>query len=397
MINKEKIQALNQKFKPDIIRYRQHLHAHPELSFEEKKTSQYIQKILDHHGIKYESGWANTGIVALIGHGKKVVALRADIDALPIKETNKTPYISQNEGVMHACGHDVHTASLLGAAIILKELENDLPITAKLIFQPGEEKIPGGASILINEGVLKKPHVDMIIGQHVHPEMEAGKIGICPGPFMASADELHITVIGKGGHAAMPEQCIDTIMISAEIITALHQITGRYAPKEPTLLTIGKINSTGGATNIIPDEVKMEGTFRAFNEEWRSRAHMLIKKIAEGIATAHGAKCNMTILKGYPYLENNMELTLEIKQRIAEYMGTDNTVNLPKRMTSEDFAFYSHEIPACFYRLGTGNVSRGITSGVHTSTFDVDEEIFNHSSGLMVWIAISTFFEKNEP
>lgn len=389
MINKKKIQSLNQKYKAEIIKHRHHLHAHPELSFEEKNTSAYIQEVLTKYGIEFTSGWADTGVVATIGKGKKVIGLRADIDALPIKEANNSSYKSQNEGVMHACGHDVHTSSLLGAAMILKEIEAELPITVRLIFQPGEEKLPGGASILIKEGVLSNPDIELIIGQHVHPELEVGQVGICPGPFMASADELHITVAGKGGHAAMPEQCIDTILVSAEIISALHKITGRYAPKEATLLTIGKVNSTGGATNIIPDEVKMEGTFRAFNEEWRMKAHGLIKQIAEGIATAHGAKCEMKILKGYPYLHNNETLTVKLKSGIQEYIGEQNTIDLPQRMTGEDFGFYSHIIPSCFYRIGTGNTSKGITSGVHTNTFDVDEDVFGHSSGLMVWLALN--------
>ena len=387
-ITKELIQDLNRKYKTEIISHRHHLHAYPELSFEEFNTSLYIQKVLTEKSITHSSGWAKTGVVATIGNGSRVVGLRADIDALPIKESNEVSYSSKNEGVMHACGHDVHTASLLGAAMILKEIEEHLPITLKLIFQPGEEKLPGGASILLEEGVLKDPDVEVILGQHVHPQLEVGKVGICPGPFMASADELHVTVTGKGGHAAMPESCIDTVMVSAEIISALHKITGRYAPKEATLLTIGKINSTGGATNIIPDEVKMYGTFRAFNEEWRDRAHKIIKETAEGIASAYGAHCEMNILKGYPYLHNNEILAHKVKSEIQEYMGEENTVDLPMRMTGEDFAFYSHIIPACFYRIGTSNASKGISSGVHTSTFDVDEEVFAHSSGLMSWIAL---------
>jgi amidohydrolase len=387
-ITKELIQDLNRKYKAEIISHRHHLHAHPELSFEEYNTSLYIQKVLTEKSITHSSGWAKTGVVATIGNGSRVVGLRADIDALPIQESNEVSYSSKNEGVMHACGHDVHTASLLGVAMILKEIEEHLPITLKLIFQPGEEKLPGGASILLEEGVLKDPDVEVIVGQHVHPQLEVGKVGICPGPFMASADELHVTVTGKGGHAAMPESCIDTVMVSAEIISALHKITGRFAPKEATLLTIGKINSTGGATNIIPDEVKMYGTFRAFNEEWREKAHKIIKETAEGIASAYGAHCEMNILKGYPYLHNNETLAHQVKSEIQEYMGEENTVDLPMRMTGEDFAFYSQIIPACFYRIGTSNASKGISSGVHTSTFDVDEEVFAHSSGLMSWIAL---------
>ena len=388
MISLEKIKTLNAKYFDNIVKFRRHLHTNPELSFDEKNTSLYIQKILNDYEISHSAGWATTGVIGTVGSGTRVVALRADIDALPIIESNEVSYKSTNDGVMHACGHDVHTASLLGAAMILKELENDLDITVKIIFQPGEEKLPGGASILIEEGVLKDPDVEVILGQHVHPDMEMGKVGICPGPFMASADELFFTVTGKGGHAALPEDCIDTIMVSAEIVSALLKITSRYAPKEPSVLTIGKINSTGGATNIIPDEVKMEGTFRAFNEVWRIRAHDLIRHTAEGIAKAHGAKCDVNIATGYPYLLNNIDLSSRIRKEISAYMGIENTIDLPQRMTGEDFAFYSHEIPACFYRLGTGNAVKNIISQVHTSTFDVDEDVFGHSSGLMAWLAV---------
>lgn len=385
-----RIKSLNDRYFQKIVEIRHHLHAHPELSFEEEKTSAYIQSVLANHNIQFTSGWAGTGVVAIVGKGKKIVGLRADIDALPITESNEVPYRSKNEGVMHACGHDVHTSSLLGAALILKDMEEDLDVTVKFIFQPGEEKLPGGASLMIKEGALTNPDVEIVLGQHVHPAMECGMIGVCPGPFMASADELYLTVKGKGGHAAMPEYCVDTIMIAADIISALHKITSRYAPKEATVLSLGKINSVGGATNIIPDEVKIEGTFRAFNEEWRDRAHGLIKTTAEGIARAHGGECAVNIVEGYPFLNNNPDLTGRVKAAAADYMGEEQIVDLPPRMTGEDFAFYSHAVPSCFYRLGTGSRAKGITSQVHTSTFDVDEEVFRHSSGLMAWLALNT-------
>jgi len=395
MISINRIKELNAKYYNHIVEFRKHLHAHPELSFEEKNTAAYIQSILDKDNISYSAGWAENGVVAQIGNGMRCVALRADIDALPIQEANDVPYKSQNEGVMHACGHDVHTASLLGTCLIIKELEDDLPTSVKIIFQPGEEKLPGGASLLIKEGVLKNPDVEIVLGQHVHPAMEVGKIGVCPGPFMASADEIYITVKGKGGHAAMPEHCIDTIMVATEIIPALHKIPSRYAPKEATVLSIGKINSIGGATNIIPDEVKIEGTFRAYNEEWRKKAHRLIEQVAKGIAKAHSATCEVNIVKGYPFLNNDPELTSKVKEGVAQFVGQENVFDLPKRMTGEDFAYYSHEVPSCFYRLGTGNAAKNITSQIHTSTFDVDEEVFRFSSGLMAWLTVMLRPQRN--
>ena len=390
MTSIEGIKALNNKYHNQIVEYRRHIHANPELSFEESNTSLYIQSILTKYKISHSGGWAENGVVALVGQGKSTIALRADMDALPILEANNIPYKSKNEGVMHACGHDVHTASLLGTCLILKELESELDVQVKFIFQPGEEKLPGGASLLIKEGVLENPKVESILGQHVHPDLEVGKIGICPGPFMASADELHITVKGKGGHAALPEKCIDTIMVAADIISALHKIPSRYAPKQSTVLSIGKINSVGGATNIIPDEVKMEGTFRAFDEEWRQNAHNLILQVAQGVAKTYMATCEVDILKGYPFLRNNEDLTAKVKENIIEFMGSENVIDLERRMTGEDFAFYSQSIPACFYRLGTGNASKNITSQVHTNDFNIDEDVFGHSSGLMAWLALKS-------
>lgn len=389
---KNKIKDLANSYAEEMIHIRRHLHQHPELSYEEVETGKFIAKKLSDFGIEHEHGWAENGVVGLI-KGKnpeqRIIALRADIDALPITEANEVPYKSKNEGVMHACGHDVHTSSLLGAAKILHELRNEFEGTIKLIFQPAEEKAPGGASILIKEGVLENPRPVSIIGQHVHPPLAAGKIGLKPGKYMASTDEIFVTVSGQGGHGALPMDCIDPIVITAHIITALQQIVSRKAnPTTPTVLTFGKINSTGGANNVIPNEVKLQGTFRTMDEEWRAEAHRLMKKMAEGMAESMGGSCDFYIKGGYPYLVNDDELTAKTKAFATEYLGADNVVDLPIRMTGEDFAYYSQHMPGCFYRLGTGNKSKGITSPVHTTTFDVDEDCMELSIGLMAYLAV---------
>jgi len=392
MILRDKIKDLANKEFSNTRKTRRHLHQHPELSFQEKKTGKYIANFLKALGIKHETRWADNGVVAYIQgkqSNKRVIALRADIDALPITEANKVSYKSKNPGVMHACGHDVHTASLLSTAKILHLLKEDFGGTLKLIFQPAEEKLPGGASILIKEGILKNPTPVSILGQHVHPPLEVGSIGLRAGQYMASADEVYVTVLGKGGHGALPHDCIDSIVIAAHIITALQQLVSRNAnPTTPTVLTFGKINSSGGATNIIPSEVKLMGTFRTMDEKWRVVAHKKMKKMAETLAKSMGGTCEYNIKKGYPSLINDPELTHRVKDFAVDYLGKKQVVDLPIRMTAEDFAYYSQRMPGCFYRLGTGNKKKGVISPVHTSTFDIDEESLRLSTGLMAWLAV---------
>ncbi len=375
---------------PKIIDIRRHLHAHPELSFQEIETSKYIASLLQENNIPFTTGWAGHGIVATIkGQSEETMALRADMDALPILETNDVIYKSKNEGKMHACGHDVHTASLLGAAFILNEIKDQLPKSIKLIFQPGEELLPGGASIMIREGVLQNPTPTSIIGQHVFPSLQAGKVGIRSGLYMASADEIYISIHGRGGHAAMPHDCNDTILAASQMIVSLQQVVSRHCPAGiPSVLSFGKINSTGGATNIIPDEVKIEGTFRTMDENWRMKAHQLIHDIILHTCNAYGAKADVNIVKGYPCLINDPNISVNVKQNMIDYMDAENVIDLDQRMTSEDFAFYSQAIPACFYRLGTRNESKGIISPVHTSTFDIDESALEVGMGLMAWLAV---------
>lgn len=389
---KEKIQELAREFHADTVRNRRHLHAHPELSFQEVETGKFVAQQLKAIGVEYQHGIADNGLVALIkgkNPGKRVIALRADMDALPIAEANKVPYKSQNEGVMHACGHDVHTSSLLATVRILHEMRNEFEGTVKCIFQPGEERLPGGASLMIAEGVLENPRPVSIFGQHVHPPLEAGVIGLKPGIYMASTDEIYVTVKGRGGHGAMPQECVDPVVVTAQIIVALQQVVSRYAdPGVPTVLTFGKINSTGGSTNVIPNEVKLMGTFRTMHEKWRAEAHKRMKKIAESVAKGFGAACEYEIVKGYPVLFNHEELTARTKKWAIEFLGKKNVVDLPLRMTAEDFAYFSQAMPACFYRLGTGNAAKGITSPIHTDTFDIDERALETGCGLMAWLAL---------
>lgn len=387
-----RIKSLSEESYKEVVAWRRHLHAHPELSYEEFKTSKFVADQLRSFGIEPQEGIATTGIVALIkgNHpGKKSVALRADMDALPIQEINNVPYKSTNPGVMHACGHDVHTSSLLGTAKILQQVKDQFEGTVKLIFQPGEEKNPGGASFMIRDGALTNPTPASIIGQHVMPLVPVGKVGFREGMYMASSDEIYLKVIGKGGHGAAPELTIDPVVIAAHIIIALQQIISRNAsPKQPTVLTFGRIIGEG-ATNIIPDEVNMAGTFRAFNEAWRKEGLQKIKKMAESIAEGMGGKCEVTISHGYPYLENNPQVTRRIRKAAEEYVGKENVVDIDLTLGSEDFAYYSHVVPASFYRLGTRNDSKGITSYVHTPTFDIDEEALKIGPGLMAWMALA--------
>jgi len=386
---KETIKDLSEKFLPEVIQIRRHLHAHPELSFEEYNTSKFISGKLKEWNIPFKDGIVKTGIVALIG-GKnpssKTIALRADMDALPITEANEVEYKSKNIGVMHACGHDVHTSALLGAAKLLNELKNEFSGTVKLIFQPGEEKAPGGASLMIKEGVLENPKPSAIFAQHVFPNLEAGQIGFRSGKYMASTDEIYLTVKGKGGHAAMKETYVSPLLIASEILLYLENKFSHCVI--PTVLAFGRMHANG-ATNIIPDEVKMEGTFRTMDEAWRTDAHEIIREVCISKSKNFGGNCDVNIMAGYPALVNDESTTSRAKNFAEQFLGTENVIELDQRMTGEDFSFFAQKIPACFYRLGTGNKSRGIISGVHTPTFNIDESALKTGMGLMAWIAVN--------
>jgi amidohydrolase len=387
---KDKISRLAEEIHQNVIRIRRHLHSYPELSFQEHKTSAFIKKQLNELGIPW-SPIAGTGVVAIL-EGKlpseNVIALRADIDALPIQEKNNTDYASQNAGVMHACGHDFHTSSLLGTAHILLLLRENFGGRVKLLFQPGEEVLPGGASIMIKEGALDNPKPTAILGQHAMPRIHSGKIGIRSGKHMASMDAVYVRVKGKGGHGAEPHKNIDPVVIASHIIIALQQVVSRIAqPGDPTVLSFGKVIANG-AVNVIPDEVYIEGTFRAMNEAWRDEAHRRMKEMAEGLAASMGATCDLKIIRGYPFLVNEKKLTQQVTQFAIEYLDEENVLEEDIWMAAEDFAYYSQAADSCFYLCGVGNPSKGITSSLHTPTFDIDESALSVSSGLMAYLAI---------
>lgn len=386
---KEYINDSVSRIEQELISIREYLHAHPELSYQEYKTAEFVESKLQEFGITDYKRVCKTGIVGFIGKGSETIVLRADLDALPIQEQNSCSYKSTEEGVMHACGHDVHTTCLLGALKVLKEKEEELPNRIMFVFQPGEEKLPGGASLIIKEGVFEGINPKVIIGQHVYPEMEVGKLGFKEGIYMASCDELFITVNGKGGHGAMPHKNIDPIVIGSNIVLALQSLVSRVSdPKLPTVVSIGEFIAKG-ATNICPDKAEMQGTIRTFNEEWRAELHDKIIELAEGIGQSMGAEVVVKIDEGYPYLENNPELTSQVKSVSKDLLGDVYVEDLDIRMTAEDFSYYSQIIPAVFYRLGVGNVEKGITSSVHSPTFDIDSRALAIGARVMAYAAVS--------
>jgi amidohydrolase len=385
---KTKIKQLSDKYFDEVVAIRRHLHQNPELSFQEYETAKYITSLLNKMGIKYKSGIAGNGILAFIegkNPTKKTIALRADIDALPIDEQNEISYKSTNKGVMHACGHDAHTASMFGTIYILKALQDEFEGTITIIFQPAEEKLPGGAKLMIEEGVLENPKPEMILAQHVFPELTTGKVGFKSGIYMASTDELHFTVKGKGGHAAIPDKLINTVLTAAQIITELQEVPKQTPKNVPTVLTIGKVIANG-ATNVVPNEVHMEGTFRTMDETWRKDAHKKITEIVNKIASNNGAKVDLEIRHGYPVLINNQETTQKAISFAQEFLGDKNVEELPLRMTAEDFAYYSQVIPATFYRLGT---SKNINDyePLHSPNFNIDEDALKTGMETMAYIA----------
>ncbi|MFZ1262486.1 MAG: M20 family metallopeptidase [Chitinophagaceae bacterium] len=387
----KKIKDLANTYAPEFIEVRHHLHAHPELSYQEFETSVFVQNKLKELGIPFEVK-ATTGVVGLIkgkNPEKRIIALRADMDALPIKEENDIPYKSMNNGVMHACGHDVHTACLLGAAKILTEIKDEWEGTVKLIFQPGEEKNPGGASLMIKEGVLENPRPEAILALHVNTILEVGQLSFRSGKVMASADELYFTIKGKGGHAASPHLTVDPILICSHLIIALQQLISRNNnPFNPSVLSITSING-GNTTNVIPAEVKLMGTFRAMDEVWRFKAHDLIRKLTTNLVHSMGGESDLHIDVGYPCVMNNEHVNTIARKKAGEYIGAENVSETELRMGAEDFGYYAQRIPACFYRLGTMNPAKGITAGVHTPTFNIDEDAIEIGMGMMAWLGTS--------
>lgn len=397
MLQKATIQQLASGYFQKVLNIRRHLHQHPELSFSEFKTSEFIQQQLTEAGIPFTSGYVNTGIVALIkgrNPETKTILLRADMDALPIEEKNEVPYQSIHKGVMHACGHDVHSACALGAAFILNDTRHEWEGTVKIMFQPGEEVLPGGAGLMIKEGVLENPRVDKAIALHVFPSMPVGKVGFKSGMYMASTDELYITVNGKGGHAAMPADYVNPLLIASRMLLEIdEQFMKTEAPKNssgksiPTVVAFGKITGHG-ATNVIPDKVELAGTFRTMDEAWRHTVHQQLQELVKKVSEPYGIESTLRIEKGYPFLVNDIDFTQACFTGAQEYLGQDNVENLPLRMTAEDFAFISQQVPSCFFRLGTASVNGDNRSGVHTPTFNIDEQALETGTGLMAWLCL---------
>lgn len=398
---REHILKLSEKYFQTIKDSRRWLHQHPETAFKEFETADFICKFLDDNQITYSKGVAKTGIVGLIEGRqpeKRTIAIRADMDALEIEEDNKIPYLSLNKGMMHACGHDVHMASLMGTILILNKLKEKFIGSVKFIFQPSEEKNPGGASVMIKEGVLENPVVEKIFGQHVFPELEVGKVGFRSGKYMASTDEIYLDIIAKGGHGGIPNKLTDTVLIASHIVVALQQIVSRNAnPLLPSVLSFGKFIANG-QTNIIPNRVQLAGTMRTFDEKWRQEMQQHIRRIAIGMAESMGGTCQVNISHGYPFVNNDIDLTRRAQLNAVELLGKENVIDLDMRMTGEDFGFFSQKIPACFYRLGTANSQKNINSNLHTSTFDVDEESLKTGMALMSWLTIKEldFLESNK-
>ncbi|MAO46303.1 MAG: N-acyl-L-amino acid amidohydrolase [Crocinitomicaceae bacterium] len=395
---KEKVKSLAQSISADILTWRRHIHANPELSYQEHNTMDFIAQVLSQQGIEFTKGVGETGVVALIKGANpesKIIALRSDHDALPILEANDVDYSSKNKGVMHACGHDVHTACLLGAATILNRTSDEWEGTVKCIFQPGEERLPGGATLMIKDGALTNPTPEHIIGQHVFPDLEVGHVGMRSGMYMASADELHLTILGKGGHAALPSGTCNPIVVASEVLLEFEKMMeSRDEQDVKTVLAFGFIEANG-ATNVIPNSARLEGTFRSLCEEWRFKAHDLMKEIVASVCKRRGATADFEIRVGYPSVYNNPELTESVRASAIEYLGEDKVHDLPERMTAEDFSFYAQKIPGCFYRIGTASKNSDLGHhGLHTPLFDIDEGALEIGAGLMAWGAINSLRPK---
>jgi amidohydrolase len=391
MVNVADLKSRVSEIVEEITLIRRHLHSHPELSFEEENTAKYISKVLNSWGINHQTKIGGFGIVGII-EGKnpssKIIALRADMDALPIVEENKIEYRSLTFGKMHACGHDVHMTCLLGALKILNQIKNEFEGSIKFIFQPAEEVLPGGAFKMIEEGVLENPKPELIIAQHVFPEYEVGTVGFKSGIYMASSDEVNLKICGKGGHSAIPATYDNTVLAASQILVELDRINQQEKPKNiPSVLAFGKFIANG-AYNVIPSEVNISGTFRTFSEKWRNRVYEILNDVSFRISKKHNCICEVNITKGYPVLVNNESVTEKSKLAAQQYLGVENVKELNIRTTVEDFARFAEIIPACFYRLGVANTKKGLKSNLHTSTFNIDEESLEIGTGLMVWIVL---------
>ncbi len=388
-MRKEDVIAAAKALQSELTEWRSHMHQHPELSFQEHETTRWVANQLDGMGIRHTALPSGTGLIAKIENGEgPTIAFRAELDALPMTEQTGAPYASAIEGRMHACGHDVHTACLLGALRILIENLDGWQGTVFGIFQPGEEQLPGGAKAIV-EGNLLVPQPDAVIALHVMPELEAGMVGFRPGRYMASTDELYITVHGKGGHAAMPHLAIDPIVMQAHLILALQNAVSRWSnPALPTVLSICRVQG-GTTTNVIPAEVKLAGTLRTYDEAWRAELHSRLRTLVEGIAEGLGGTAEFEIRHGYPALPNDAGLTHRLRDITAELLGEDKVAELDLRPTADDFAYYAQAYQSCYFRLGTRDQGAGLTHSVHSPFFDVPQSVLPTGAGLLAWMVIS--------
>ncbi len=362
---------------PGVVADRRDLHQHPELAFQEVRTAGIVADRLRALGVEdVRTGIAQTGVTGLIrgaqGDGKTVL-LRADMDALPILEENEVDYVSQNPGVMHACGHDAHTAMLLGVTRLLLDRRDDFAGTVKVLFQPAEESPPGGAKPMIEAGVLEDPPVDAVFGIHVAQEHPVGEIRLRPGPAMAAADRFTIRIRGKGGHGARPQSTIDPIVIGAHIVTALQTLVSRSVdPTEEAVVTVG-VFKAGEAFNVIPDTAELGGTVRTFTPENRDLLEERIGTLARGIAQAMGAEIDYAYTRGYPATVNDSEMTELVREEAAKVVGADHVVESPLIMGAEDFSYFLEARPGAFWFVGSKNPERGLVWGHHHPKFDLDE------------------------
>ncbi|HOE39221.1 MAG TPA: M20 family metallopeptidase [Bacteroidales bacterium] len=386
---KDKIQKLNEKYFSEIVEFRRHIHQYPELSFKEFETAKYIKSILTKYNIEFDESFGENAVIGIIKGDLSGdnIALRADMDALPIEELVDSEFKSKVPGVMHACGHDAHVASLLGTAIILQELRNYIKGNIILIFQPAEERNPGGAKILIDKGLLKKYNITKVLGQHVLPELEVGKFNFGSNYVMATSDEIYIKFSGKGGHAALPHKRSDTVLALIHFINEVNELKTKLKSDMSIIISFGKL-SAQGSINVVPETSFAEGTMRTFDEKLRNKIKAKLQVIADKYADYYGCKADLEIRHGYPAVYNDPKLNSKIMDLAKDFLGEENVGELEIRMTAEDFAFYSHEVPSVFYRAGVAGNGKGI-AGQHTSYFDIDENVFLKSSALMAWFALN--------
>lgn len=388
MLNDCYIKNEIEKLEPELIEMRRHIHQYPELGLEEYKTAEYVSKILFNMDIEVQTGVAKTGVVGILRGAKpgKTVALRADMDALPIQEKTGLPFASARPGIMHACGHDIHTASLLGTAMVLSKLRSELAGSVKFIFQPAEEG-PGGASLMAEQGVLEG--VDYIIGAHVRQQIPVGTVGLCSGPILACSDTFDISIFGRSCHGGYPHFGVDAIAVAGQVIGALQSIVSREInPLKAAVLTIASIQGGQDSYNIVADEVKIKGTVRTFDREIRQAMPERIERIIAGITTAMQAKYQLSYHFGYPATVNDEQVTASVRNTVTRIFGQERVTGIEPTMAAEDMSYYLEKVPGTFLFVGSGNEEKGLTTPNHNAKFIPDEGAISIMTEVMTFSAI---------